>query len=391
MSEQDETERRLGITVVGTAQREAWAARVLPPVERLDAGLWSVPVPIPDNPLRYTLSYLIPADDGIVVVDPGWDTDDGWAALTAGLAAAGAAFADVTGIVATHVHADHHGMSARLRDRTGAWVGMHPAERDSLPQRTGLLRRADMRATQARWLRAAGAAEADVAELCGVPADDCEVHHLPDRTPMAEPDVLLHDGDALPMRGRTVRAVWTPGHTPGHICLLEPDAGVMLTGDHVLPRITPNIGLAPDFGGAPLALFLDSLERVARYDEHRSDARSGRLTALPAHEYRFRGLATRARTLQAHHAERCRELLDVVEQLGDPTLWEVTKALTWSRPWSEVGPMRMGALAETGAHVRHLVDLGQLIWDGAVPAFGSSGEDVPSRVRRSDPVRSTVA
>ncbi|MDT7702147.1 MAG: hypothetical protein QOJ30_4472, partial [Pseudonocardiales bacterium] len=47
--------------------------------------------------------------------------------------------------------------------------------------------------------------------------------------------------------------------------------------------------------------------------------------------------------------------------------------------------------AETGAHVRHLVDLGQLIRDGAVPTFGGSGEDVPSRVRRSDPVRSTVA
>ncbi|MCW0213204.1 MAG: MBL fold metallo-hydrolase [Pseudonocardia sp.] len=382
----DETERRLGITVVGTVQREAWAARELPPVERLDAGLWSVPVPIPRNPLRYTLSYLIPADDGIVVVDPGWDTDEGWAALTRGLVSAGASFSDVTGIVATHVHGDHHGMSARLQERTGAWVGMHPAERDSLPQRTGLLRRVDVRASQTRWLRSAGASETDVVELCGVPVDDCEAHDLPDRRPMAEPDVLLHDGDALPVRGRTIRTVWTPGHTPGHICLLEPDAGVMLTGDHVLPRITPNIGLAPDLAGAPLALFLDSLERVAEYDQQLDG-----LTALPAHEYRFRGLAGRARTLQAHHAERCRELLDVVERLGAPTLWEVTKALTWSRPWAEVGPMRIGALAETGAHVRHLVDLGQLVWEGAVPAFNRSGDDEPSRVRLSEPARTTVA
>ncbi|GAA4586289.1 hypothetical protein GCM10023107_02110 [Actinoplanes octamycinicus] len=78
------------IVVTGVAQREAWRARVLPPVERLAGGIWSVPVPIPHNPLRYTLSYLIPGDDGLVVVDPGWASDEGWAALQAGLVAAGA-------------------------------------------------------------------------------------------------------------------------------------------------------------------------------------------------------------------------------------------------------------------------------------------------------------
>ncbi|WP_312858511.1 MBL fold metallo-hydrolase, partial [Pseudonocardia pini] len=115
-----------GVEVVGTAQHRAWSERVLPPVERLAAGMWSVPVPIPDNPLRYTLCYLIPGDDGLVVVDPGWDTDEGWAALEAGLTAAGARTADVVGIVATHVHPDHHGLSRRLADRSGAWIGMHP-------------------------------------------------------------------------------------------------------------------------------------------------------------------------------------------------------------------------------------------------------------------------
>jgi len=76
--------------VTGTAQHEAWQARVLPPVEQVRPGLWSVPVPIPDNPLRYTLSYAFTSDTGPVIVDPGWDSAAGRQALTAGLTAAGA-------------------------------------------------------------------------------------------------------------------------------------------------------------------------------------------------------------------------------------------------------------------------------------------------------------
>ena len=101
--------------VTGTAQRDAWLAHAFPPVERAGPDLWSVPVPIPDSPLRYTLTYLVAAGGGLVVVDPGWDAEAGWQALAAGLKAAGASPADVTGIVVTHIHPDHHGLSAYLR------------------------------------------------------------------------------------------------------------------------------------------------------------------------------------------------------------------------------------------------------------------------------------
>jgi glyoxylase-like metal-dependent hydrolase (beta-lactamase superfamily II) len=100
------------VRVTGTAQRDAWLAHAFPPVEQAGPDLWSVPVPIPDSPLRYTLTYLVAAGSGLVVVDPGWDTEAGWQALAAGLKAAGASPADVTGIVVTHIHPDHHGLSA---------------------------------------------------------------------------------------------------------------------------------------------------------------------------------------------------------------------------------------------------------------------------------------
>ena len=75
--------------VTGTVQREAWLARTAPPVEQVRPDLWSVPVPIPDSPLRYTLTYLIAAGSGLVVVDPGWNSEAGWQALAEGLKAAG--------------------------------------------------------------------------------------------------------------------------------------------------------------------------------------------------------------------------------------------------------------------------------------------------------------
>ncbi|MEV4275168.1 MBL fold metallo-hydrolase [Actinoplanes xinjiangensis] len=327
-------------------QQAAWRARTLPPVEKLAGGLVSVPVPIPNNPLRYTLCYLVPGDDGLVVVDPGWDSDAGWQSLTAGLAEVGATAADVTGVVLTHVHPDHHGLTARLRDASGAWVAMHPAEHATMLRD----RDTEPSAALAGWMRQLHVPAEEIDGLIGRFGAAVDLHFAP----LADADVMLDDGDLVPLAGRRLRAVWTPGHTPGHLCLLEPDAQVLLTGDHVLPRISPNIGLQLS-GEDPLGLYLESLEKVAAYDE---------CEALPGHEYRFRGIAARAAELDTHHRERCREILETVERLGAATIWQVASQLTWSRPWDQIGPMLVGAVAETAAHVELLIRTGDLTRDG---------------------------
>ncbi|MBG0565093.1 MBL fold metallo-hydrolase [Actinoplanes sp. NEAU-A11] len=314
-------------------------------MEKLPSGLISVPVPIPDNPLRYTLTYLVPGDDGLLVVDPGWNSETGWAALEAGLAVVGATTADVTGIVVTHVHPDHHGLTGRLRDASGAWVAMHPAERATLARD----RDADPSRALGGWLRALHVPEEEVTGLLATFGADVDRHFAP----LADADLMLEDGDSVPLTGRRLRVVWTPGHTPGHICLLEPDARVLLTGDHLLPRITPNIGLQLT-GDDPLGRYLGSLTKVAAHDG---------CEALPAHEYRFDGIAARAAELAGHHRQRCVEIAATVERLDRPSIWQLTAALTWSRPWSEIGPMRVAAVAETAAHVELLIRSGELARD----------------------------
>jgi glyoxylase-like metal-dependent hydrolase (beta-lactamase superfamily II) len=330
------------VTVTGLAQQRAWRAREFPPVEQVTAGVWSVPVTIPDNPLRYTLCYLLLADSGAVVVDPGWETDRGWADLQRGLAAAGLSADRVTGIVVTHVHPDHHGLSQRLSEASGAWIAMHTAELSFLPARIGeVIGGSDgFRA----WLVRSGVPD-DIAIFGD--GEDLRMFS------MAEPDVLLNHGDALDLPGRRVRVVWTPGHTPGHICLHDADYDLLLTGDHLLPRISPNVGLTPVSGDSPLTRYLESLRAMHRY-------RSAE--ALPAHEYRFRGIAERSAALIEHHDARAREVLDIVAAADPPTIWEVAQKLTWSRPWDEItGYMRRAALAEAEAHVEYLEREGRLI------------------------------
>jgi glyoxylase-like metal-dependent hydrolase (beta-lactamase superfamily II) len=119
----------------------------------------------------------------------------------------------------------------------------------------------------------------------------------------------------------------------------------MLSGDHVLPRITPNISVHPQASANPLGDYLQSLEKVGRYvtDE-----------VLPAHEHRFVGLSARVRELIEHHEARFIEILAAIAE-GQDTTWEIASRMRWSRPWDRIeGFMRRAAVGEAMAHLRAL-------------------------------------
>src|SRR5689334_22030475 len=107
----------------------------LPPVERLRPGLWSIPVPIPNNSLRYVYVYAMETDKGVYIVDVGWNTDDVYEALLAGLKTAGFAITDIKGMLVTHIHADHYGLAGRVREASGAWIALHEADARLLQDR----------------------------------------------------------------------------------------------------------------------------------------------------------------------------------------------------------------------------------------------------------------
>ncbi len=322
----------------------------LPPAEPVRPGLWSLPVPIPRSPLRYVLTYAFEVPGGVVLVDPGWNAPESLAALEAGLAAMGAALADVRGVLVTHLHPDHYGLAGRVREVSGAWVALHPADaalvNDRYEQVDDLLDRT------VAWLRDAGAPPAELADLRDA---SMALRRL---VVVAGPDVLLSDGDRPEVPGWQLVAVHTPGHTPGHLCFHEERSGLLLSGDHVLPRITANVSVHPQSGSDPLGDYLASLERLRKYADS---------PVLPAHEWRFDHLGERIDQIAAHHEQR----LDAVHALvagGAETVWEVATRLRWSRPWDEIhGFMRRAAVGETHAHLVALERRGRLTRAGGHP------------------------
>lgn len=317
----------------------------LPPVEEVRHGVWSVAFEFGDGIDDHSLGYVVEGSDGaLTVIDPGWDVDRNLERLEQALAGVGHTIADVDLIAVTHLHADHLGGAEALRRASGARIALHPAEQRALAERTADAASADD--DIARW----GAPDADRDALV---ASWGSGRRLPEVTA----DLLLADGDELPIAGRRLRAVHTPGHTAGHLCFVEPEQRLVFTGDHVLPRINPGIGLGGRTAGNPLTDYLSSLDRMVALDVAGPDA----LEVCPGHEYRFVGLRERAEALIGHRADRTRDAAAALDSLDRPTVWQVAERMSWSGGIASLHGYRLGsALAQTEWHVQALGRAGEL-------------------------------
>jgi glyoxylase-like metal-dependent hydrolase (beta-lactamase superfamily II) len=143
--------------------------------------------------------------------------------------------------------------------------------------------------------------------------------------------------------GWRLRAIWTPGHSPGHLCFREENLGLLFGGDHLLPKVTPHVSVTSRQRPNPLRDFLSSLAAVAELDA---------VEVLPAHEYRYAGLRERAAELISHHLARLTEIEESLSARPAATCWELAQSLTWSRPLaSQPVALRRTAARETLSHL----------------------------------------
>jgi len=220
--------------------------------------LWRLRLPLPWPPVPHCNAWAIAASDGIVLVDTGMHEPGSMAQLERAMDQVGLQLDQVRLLVCTHAHSDHWGQAAPIRDRTGCQFWMH--RRPELPD--------DANGGGER--RSAIARRIEIGRQSGVPeaAIDAFVERTKDMPSGVareiEPDLELVPGVEIETELGTWTVHETPGHTPSHVCLFQAERRLLISGDHVLGRISLffDYGYTPD----PVAEFLTSLDRVDRLD-----------------------------------------------------------------------------------------------------------------------------
>jgi glyoxylase-like metal-dependent hydrolase (beta-lactamase superfamily II) len=327
-------------------------------VTELAPGVLRMQLPITMPGLGHVNMYALVDSQGVALVDPGLPTPGTWSAIRDRLRQAGLQPRHVHTVIVTHSHPDHFGGAARLARASRAAVVAHRSFRFGVVQ-------------------AAQDPEVSVEDLAGAESgagaasgsgDDLQRRILSFRsrpTPWGgqhpRPPFAMRmrwrlarwlgrafvpvitkpvrAGDVLRLGGREWLIRHTPGHTEDHICLHDPADGLYLSGDHVLPTITPHIsGLAA--AKDPLATFFESLDQAAATPDVK--------LVLPAHGHPFTDLAGRCEAIKRHHHERLEKVKHIGRELGPATVQAFSQRLFHPRSWGEM------AESETYAHLEHL-------------------------------------
>ncbi len=336
-------------------------------------------LPIRMPGLGHVNMYALLDDQGAAVIDPGLPGPWTWQAIQDRLRQADLKPRDVHTVLVTHSHPDHFGGAARFVREHGARVVAHRSFRfglaKSILENQPEISVDDLTAQQG-----------DESEEVSADAT-ADSHHHHGHGHGARNDVglwwggvspwggheprpplrrrLVHaamrlvggglkvpkvthpveQGDVITLAGREMFVLHTPGHTPDHFCLHDPEAGVFIAGDHVLPSITPHIsGISTS--ADPLLSFFYSLDRVAELP--------GISQVLPAHGHPFSDLKGRAGAIKAHHHERLERIREISRDFGRPaSVAEFSRQLFRPRSWGSM------AESETYAHLEHLRHAGQ--------------------------------
>lgn len=318
--------------------------------------------------LNHVNCYLLDDGDGWTVLDTGLHWPDAAAGWRHAFQTVGIVPRQIRRIVLTHMHPDHFGMAGYLQGLSGAPIFVGAVEHAAIER--VWVQDSWREAAATDFWRGAGLDES----LLQVITE--QVAALRQRT-MPHPTHLevIDENQCIHMGGRDFQPIVASGHSDGQIIFYSAQDQLMLCGDQVLERITPNIGLWPGNVATPLQNYLTSLQELAQLDvalalpghyglldsaQHESRIIVGGSHSAP----RMTAWQERITTLQVHHQERLAAMLAAVESINEEIAEYPCTALTVARRifnfqrFSE-HEIRF-AVAETLAHLVHLMHQGQL-------------------------------
>jgi glyoxylase-like metal-dependent hydrolase (beta-lactamase superfamily II) len=318
-------------------------------------GIYQIQVPIPNNPLEYTNTYLIRENNECLLIDAGSDNEKALDSFAKQLAETGTKFKDIKQIIVTHLHRDHYGLAGKLQQLSQAKIALHHRGKELI-----ILQNTDMRKLLnhiRQWQLVNGVPAREFPEF------NEETLRNIDFVPLASPDIILHGGETISAGVFNFQVLWTPGHSPGHICLYEPEQKILFSGDHILPIITPNVSLQPQHGDNPLGDFLSSLDRVKQLEVK---------LILPAHEHIFTDLPTRIEELFQHHRQRKADILATIKAKAK-TAYQISLEIIWMPELGGVRGQDLAPLDRRMAVLETLAHLESMRADGEVDKFSQNG------------------
>jgi glyoxylase-like metal-dependent hydrolase (beta-lactamase superfamily II) len=312
-----------------------------PPYQQLTEDIYQVHIPLPFA-LNRVNCYLIRGDEGWTIVDTGLNLPEARGVWLRVFKALDVASTQIRQIVLTHVHPDHFGLAGWLQqhcrtDNGGATppVYMSPREAQLASEFWGAPDGSWDRLLMNFW-RACGVT-AEMAVDLTTSTSETRQRTFPHPTEIK----LIKPGSQVQLGDRDFQAIHMPGHSDGQLIFYDAADQLLLSGDHVLMKITPNIGLWPHGELDPLNLYLASLEQLSQLTVR---------LALPGHKTIITDLAGRIAELQDHHVARL-ELTMAAANSG-ANVYEVSRHLF---PFDVLSVHeRRFALAETLAHLEYL-------------------------------------
>jgi len=305
-------------------------------LEEIIPDLYRTEIPLPKNPLKSLNSYIIRGDDRFLIIDTGFKREECLSAMNSSLQKLGVDL-NKTDFFITHLHADHMGLLGELAsENSKAYFNQHETKSISA------IRAGDMPLKKVL----------DVYVANGFDAEDARKSMLshPGLKYSSNREVAftpVNDGDMIDIGDFHLRCVATPGHSPGHTCLYEPEKKILFAGDHILFDITPNIAYWVDMEDS-LEQYLTNLEKVKSLDTE---------LVLTGHRRLVHDLHGRVDELQEHHRARLNEVLVALGE-GEKNVLQIAPHINWditAKTWEEFPPpQKWFAFGETMAHVIYL-------------------------------------